>query len=607
VKIDKDISMTYKVAIAISGAVSLGAYEAGTMYEIINAFKLHNEKNDPAEHIKIDVLTGASAGGMTAALVAQKLLYAEQGLAGPDSNVGYEAWVKSVDIDGLLKHHEGDNPNTSLLSTGFVHSIANNLILSRYANNDTPPSPKPHIASATTIKLGLAMSNLNGVDYARNIFEATHQGFANGKFVETRFQDRYTKELSNQTDNKPDWQSITSAARCCGAFPLAFSPISLIRKWTDADYQGRGADDFSASHPSGKFSFTDGGVFNNYPLGMARELVKTIDEDPLDYSKRFYFYISPNKKISSMDAAFDADSPQAKIQDVIMKIAKSVIGQAQFQDWLKTDKVNKEVALLDTRAKELVTYVTEATDETLNSMASVAMELCQTLYQTKEPSVVEVVVGVLDQVGQQNLTQHESLAEAIDRLTLQYKSDFPNFNRAKKLKKDAWLYTIALLEKAAKLNDRDIMRVYTITAEDSELASEEIFAFLGFLDVRFRQYDYLRGRLNAMKVINEILKARTNKDLKDNHLPLNIDKLDTSAVQAELATLNLGQATVSDVKRSVREALYERAKERVYLYLDNLGMNNFLQIALFNFFIKNKIKGYLTLNGSERGAPGKRR
>tara|TARA_R110000868_G_scaffold168005_1_gene402588 strand:- start:532 stop:987 length:456 start_codon:yes stop_codon:yes gene_type:complete len=151
------------------------------------------------------------------------------------------------------------------------------------------------------------------------------------------------------------------------------------------------------------------------------------------------------------------------------------------------------------------------------------------------------------------------------------------------------------------------MRVYTITAEDSELASEEIFSFLGFLDVRFRHYDYLRGRLNGMKVINEILKARNNKDLKDNHLPLNIEPLNISAVQAELKTLNLGQATVSDVKRSVREALYERTKDRVYLYLDNLGMNSFLQIALFNFFIKNKIKGYLALNGQERGAPGKRR
>lgn len=594
--------MTYKVAIAISGAVSLGSYEAGTMYEVINAFKLHNEKNNPDEHIKIDVLTGASAGGMTAALVAQQLLYAEQGLSGADTNIGYDAWVKSVDIKGLLMPHDGDNPNTSLLSTGYVSSIANKLILNRY-NNVNIPKPQPHIASADTIKLGLAMSNLNGVDYSRNIFDATHQGFSNGKFVETRFQDRFTKELSSQTDCKEDWQNITAAARCCGAFPVAFSPIAFLRKWTDVDYQGRGADDFSATNPSGRFSFTDGGVFNNYPLGMARGLVKTIDKDPLDYSKRFYFYISPHKKKSSADPKFDADSSQ--IQDVVKNIATSILGQAQFQDWLKTDEVNKEVALLDLRAIELVEYVKNATDENLKSMASVAIELCETLYNTNQASTQEA--GEADLIEQQKTTQQESLDEAIARLTLQYKSDFPNFNRVKKLKKDAWLYTIALLEKSADLNNRDIMRVYTITAEDNELASEEIFSFLGFLDLRFRQYDYLRGRLNGMKVINHIISTRSNKALKDNHLPLNIDKLDTSKVEAELTKLNLGQATVSDVARPIREALYERIKDRVYLYLNNLDMNRLLQIGLFNFFIKGKIKKVLALQSHVRGAPGKRR
>ena len=34
--------MTYRVAFAISGAVSLGSYEAGTIYEIIRAFAEHN-------------------------------------------------------------------------------------------------------------------------------------------------------------------------------------------------------------------------------------------------------------------------------------------------------------------------------------------------------------------------------------------------------------------------------------------------------------------------------------------------------------------------------------------------------------------------------------
>ena len=69
--------MSKKLAITISGAVSLGSYEAGVLYEVLDAVCQHN--NDPAtiadDRIVIDVLTGASAGGMTAIVLAQKLLY----------------------------------------------------------------------------------------------------------------------------------------------------------------------------------------------------------------------------------------------------------------------------------------------------------------------------------------------------------------------------------------------------------------------------------------------------------------------------------------------------------------------------------------------------
>ena len=87
--------MTYRVAMAISGAVSLGSYEAGCVYELLNAFKEHNA-NPQNTPIEIDVLTGASAGGMTAAMIAQKLLYDKDALDGEESNVGYEAWSSTT-------------------------------------------------------------------------------------------------------------------------------------------------------------------------------------------------------------------------------------------------------------------------------------------------------------------------------------------------------------------------------------------------------------------------------------------------------------------------------------------------------------------------------
>ena len=64
--------MPRKLAIVISGAVSLGSYEAGVMYELLEAIALHNESvgSDHPDRVEIDVITGASAGAMTAAILS---------------------------------------------------------------------------------------------------------------------------------------------------------------------------------------------------------------------------------------------------------------------------------------------------------------------------------------------------------------------------------------------------------------------------------------------------------------------------------------------------------------------------------------------------------
>jgi predicted acylesterase/phospholipase RssA len=572
--------MTYKVAIAISGAVSLGSYEAGTMYEIINAIKAHNESNPAHEHIHIDVLTGASAGGMTAALTTQKLLYDANALHGEYSNAGYLAWVKQVHIDGLLKPHDLDNDNTSILSSGFVDSIAQNLIMGRYQTTENPSQDR-HIASAKEIKLGLALSNLNGVDYSQDIFESTHAGLEDGSFVETRHQDRLTLTLGEEQDKEKLWKRIASTSRACGAFPGAFSPVSLFRRFDEPDYQGRGCDDFTRDGAERKFTYIDGGAFNNYPLGMARELAKTIDTDPLDYQNRFYFYISPSKKVSGMDTTLDGDSPDFKMHNVALSSIKAIFSQARFQDWLMTDKVNRKIDLLDKRALELAKHVKGSSKTAVKRLATSAKELCEALY-------IEVS------------TDDESMEAALLRLATQYREDFKDFEAATQEEKDAWIYSIAVLEKSANLNDRDIMNVYTITAKSDELASEQLMSFMGFFDEKYRHYDYVRGRLNATKVILHILNSRQDADKSDSHLPLKLKKSQYVAQERTLSTFlnspHLGNVTPADVEKTTRVRVYERIKDRYFLIAKNAGMGWMLRTALFNFFIKGKVKDALKLD-----------
>ena len=50
------------------GAVSLGSWEAGVLDELLYQLDRLNQDREPQDLFKIDVITGASAGALTAAL-----------------------------------------------------------------------------------------------------------------------------------------------------------------------------------------------------------------------------------------------------------------------------------------------------------------------------------------------------------------------------------------------------------------------------------------------------------------------------------------------------------------------------------------------------------
>ena len=91
--------MPRRMAITIAGAVSLGSYEAGVLYEVLEALRRHNTvAKTEDDKIYVDVITGASAGGMTAAMAAQRLLYDAASLSDPETNVFYQAWVARINF-----------------------------------------------------------------------------------------------------------------------------------------------------------------------------------------------------------------------------------------------------------------------------------------------------------------------------------------------------------------------------------------------------------------------------------------------------------------------------------------------------------------------------
>jgi len=116
--------MARKLAITIAGAVSLGSYESGVAFEVLDAIAQHNQWANanqlPDERIEIDVLAGASAGGMTSAMIAQRLLFDGPAMSQPYNNPLFNAWVQDVDIVGLLARQKDEDVTHSLFSSDLV-------------------------------------------------------------------------------------------------------------------------------------------------------------------------------------------------------------------------------------------------------------------------------------------------------------------------------------------------------------------------------------------------------------------------------------------------------------------------------------------------------
>ncbi len=230
------------LALTIAGAVSLGSYEAGATYEILDAIRQHNE--DPAtiangDFIRIDVLTGASAGGMTAAILAQKLLFAKNAFVGPNGasspydNPLYNTWVKGIDLQGLLDSvdkplPDGDPALLSLLSSNLIESIAKNIIGQTDSTGRIPLDGGAHnaIDPGRGMRLGLALTNLNGVNYQYTMLGGQ-------PFCYTEFCDAMLRLLPVNDRSFAPWQEIGEAAVASGAFPIAFRTKDLSRRAAD--------------------------------------------------------------------------------------------------------------------------------------------------------------------------------------------------------------------------------------------------------------------------------------------------------------------------------------------------------------------------------------
>jgi hypothetical protein len=566
-------AMAKKLALTISGAVSLGSYESGVAFEVLDALDQHNAwadtNNLPDERIEIDVLTGASAGGMTVAMIAQRLFYDGASLSQPYDNPLYNAWVSTVDIEGLLARGATENVTHSVLSSDFVIGISKASLMGRYTNEpQPPPAPQPHLALSVDhkLQLGLALSNLNGVDYSRSTLSG-------GQFIYTRHEDQLVRALDQVKDDRPEvWDTIRAAAVACGAFPVAFRVQDLVRDIVDYTSPWL-VKTVWGGQPSTTFTYTDGGVFQNEPLGMAKNLVEQVPGGRLNATKRGYLFIAPKQKSSSAvkdssnpASGFDVATADYKI--LASRLAGSVVGQSEFQDWSVAEGFNDKLTLLDERADELQNLFLSGT-------------LTPALTLPVSDVLLKSFFGVGNQMTPAALV---NLNAARAQLRQQYAVEYGRFGGQVALA-NAWLDTVLVLELAAGLHQKEEMLIYDFVADPGKLASNGLVAFEGFFDVRYRKHDYDYGRTVAQQKLAKY-QTQTGSIFSNLHwTPKPIDPIDQT----------LNNIQMAQVDKTKRQKVYNQISDAANQLLEELNVNVVIRKPIMWFFVDKQIKKLLAL------------
>jgi predicted acylesterase/phospholipase RssA len=516
--------MPKRVAITIAGAVSLGSYEAGVAYELLEAIRLHNEAIDRAKcpnnddaKIYVDVITGASAGGMTAAMLAQWLMFRGSAMNCAASNPLYRAWVKRITLKGLVQLKRKEKKWHSLLSSDLIVKIGKEMLMDPMTKQPIT-GPHPCLEPGAPLRVGIALTNMNGIDYKIPIEGSEKEGFNYTRSVDQRLFTILPENPEGPLLVMPDgksspatWEDLRDVAVACGAFPFAFRPRQIQRNvnefvnsvtplWPGKAALAKAGTTYVTPRSPQRwdFAYTDGGVLQNQPLGVAKDLVDASIEERLglvrerkkfaldatevqvadaaigkvhrDADERLYVFISPNEVKSSAD---DYHADTISIAKMLPDIASVYFRQASFHDWIMAEGVNQNIKILDNRAEELANAL--GREDAIRDVPCFARAA---------ENLDDLLLG-----GQKDA--------ALDRLRHQYDELYDTL-ATDPVKANAFLLGIAALEAAAHLDDRDKMHIYAVLADGKkDLAGSGISSFVGFFSETFREHDYRVGRAKA--------------------------------------------------------------------------------------------------------------
>ena len=371
---------TFEIGLVMAGAISAGAYTAGVMDFLLQALdeweKAKAEGDAPPHQVKLKVMTGASAGGMTAAITTSALCGDITPVTKPPqpgeeiNNKLYDSWVNRIDIEYLLRVDDlkdADSQVRSMLDSTVLDLIADSAL-------NVKPTGTRRSYLPDLLHVILTVTNLRGVPYNIPFRGNTLAGYEmslHADYMHFAVSDDGTREHAGslpldrhrmRSDLDGNWENLMKSALATGAFPVGLAPRALMRRFTRLngtfkdDYAERG---WPISTPGEfvdgqcqceevrkippflpeklpdnydyKFLCVDGGVMNNEPLELARRILMDKDDHnprPPESAKRAVLLIDPfpNTAPFALDYEIKDD-----LLNVIIDLFGSLKNQARFK------------------------------------------------------------------------------------------------------------------------------------------------------------------------------------------------------------------------------------------------------------------------------------
>lgn len=284
----------------MAGAVSAGAYTAGVFNYLMDILDAHNqarEKDPNLPEIVIDVLTGTSAGGMTA-LIAAAALHRDStpvdhsNFRNPEigkKNPLFNAWINLVDKEELSTIEQmcstddlaDDQAVQSIFNSNFIDEIAGQLV-------NTTIIKGRHIRRSYVsedLQVVACMSNLRGftvrqkfttLDGVASHTMQKHRDLGHFEVTSDGIVQKGRFPINFLQPQKNDFDLYKNVAMATGAFPIGLKPrrvdrpAQVILENEYINKEGLIELDKSSTYSA---VMVDGGAFNNEPFDITWQLL----------------------------------------------------------------------------------------------------------------------------------------------------------------------------------------------------------------------------------------------------------------------------------------------------------------------------------------------